>query len=88
MRAIQVTQFGGPEVLVPTELDPPVAGPDQLLVEVSAAGVNFAGPPSGLGSKTHPNQPVTLPSRNQSTWLRRAGDLRCEFRRRTLNLKP
>ncbi|MFC6155442.1 quinone oxidoreductase family protein [Kribbella jiaozuonensis] len=42
MRAIQVTQFGGPEVLVPTELDPPVAGPDQLLVEVSAAGVNFA----------------------------------------------
>ncbi|WP_328997622.1 zinc-binding dehydrogenase [Kribbella sp. NBC_00709] len=42
MRAIQVTQFGGPEVLVPTELDPPTAGPDQLPVEVSAAGVNFA----------------------------------------------
>jgi NADPH2:quinone reductase len=42
MRAIQVTQFGGPEVLVPTELDPPVAGPDQLLIEVTAAGVNFA----------------------------------------------
>jgi NADPH2:quinone reductase len=42
MRAIQVTQFGGPEVLVPAELDPPVAGPDQLLVEVTAAGVNFA----------------------------------------------
>jgi len=42
MRAIQVTQFGGPEVLVPTELDAPVAGPDQLLVRVSAAGVNFA----------------------------------------------
>lgn len=42
MRAIQVTQFGGPEVLVPTELDAPVAGPGQLLVEVDAAGVNFA----------------------------------------------
>jgi NADPH2:quinone reductase len=42
MRAIQVSQFGGPEVLVPAELDPPVAGPDQLLVEVDAAGVNFA----------------------------------------------
>ncbi|MER7243564.1 zinc-binding dehydrogenase [Kribbella sp. NPDC000426] len=42
MRAIQVTQFGGPEVLVPTELDPPVVGPGELLVEVSAAGVNFA----------------------------------------------
>jgi NADPH2:quinone reductase len=42
MRAIQVTEFGGPEVLVPAELDPPVAGHDQLLVEVTAAGVNFA----------------------------------------------
>ncbi|MEU4195281.1 zinc-binding dehydrogenase [Kribbella sp. NPDC026611] len=42
MRAIQVTEFGGPEVLVPAEVDPPVAGPDQLLVEVTAAGVNFA----------------------------------------------
>ncbi|HET6737754.1 MAG TPA: zinc-binding dehydrogenase [Kribbella sp.] len=42
MRAIQVTQLGGPEVLVPAELAPPVAGPDQLLVEVTAAGVNFA----------------------------------------------
>jgi NADPH:quinone reductase len=42
MRAIQVTEFGGPEVLVPAELDAPVAGPGQLLVEVSAAGVNFA----------------------------------------------
>ncbi|MDX2971395.1 quinone oxidoreductase family protein [Kribbella solani] len=42
MRAIQVTELGGPEVLVPAELDPPVAGPDELLVEVSAAGVNFA----------------------------------------------
>src|SRR3954451_24382084 len=37
MRAIQVTRFGGPEVLVPTELDAPVAGPDQLLV-TSAPG--------------------------------------------------
>ncbi|GAA1590570.1 zinc-binding dehydrogenase [Kribbella hippodromi] len=42
MRAIQVTELGGPEVLVPAELDPPVAGKGELLVEVSAAGVNFA----------------------------------------------
>ncbi|HEY3561627.1 MAG TPA: zinc-binding dehydrogenase [Kribbella sp.] len=42
MRAIQVTEFGGPEVLVPAELDPPAPGPDELLVEVTAAGVNFA----------------------------------------------
>jgi len=42
MRAIQVTEFGGPEVLVPADVDAPVAGPGQLLVEVSAADVNFA----------------------------------------------
>ena len=41
MRAIQITQAGGPDVLIPTELDDPVAGPGELLVEVAAAGVNF-----------------------------------------------
>ncbi|WP_242911282.1 quinone oxidoreductase family protein [Actinomadura terrae] len=42
MRAIQITEFGGPEVLVPAELPDPVAGPGHLLVEVSRAGVNYA----------------------------------------------
>ncbi len=42
MRAIQITEFGGPEVLRPTELPEPVAKPGQLLIDVAAAGVNFA----------------------------------------------
>ncbi|HEX2315851.1 MAG TPA: zinc-binding dehydrogenase [Thermomonospora sp.] len=42
MRAIQITEFGGPEVLTPVELPDPVAGPDELLVEVSRAGINYA----------------------------------------------
>jgi NADPH:quinone reductase len=42
MRAILVTQFGGPEVLVPADLPEPEVGPDQLLVSVSRAGVNYA----------------------------------------------
>ncbi|MFC5746736.1 quinone oxidoreductase family protein [Actinomadura rugatobispora] len=42
MRAIQITEFGGPEVLNVADLPDPVAGPGQLLVEVSRAGVNFA----------------------------------------------
>lgn len=41
MRAIQITVAGGPDVLTPTELPEPSAGPGQLLVEVAAAGVNF-----------------------------------------------
>lgn len=42
MRAIHVTRFGGPEVLELVELPDPEPGPGQLLIEVSAAGVNYA----------------------------------------------
>lgn len=42
MRAIQVSEFGGPEVLRPTELPDPEPGEGQLLLDVLAAGVNFA----------------------------------------------
>ncbi len=42
MRAIQVSSFGGPEVLELVSLDDPVAGEGELLVQVSGAGVNFA----------------------------------------------
>jgi len=42
MRAIQVSRYGGPEVLVPTEVPAPVPAADQLLIEVGAAGVNYA----------------------------------------------
>jgi NADPH2:quinone reductase len=41
MRAIQITTPGGPEVLTPTELGEPEAGPGELLVETAAAGVNY-----------------------------------------------
>ncbi|TMR01888.1 zinc-binding dehydrogenase [Actinomadura soli] len=42
MRAIQITEFGGPEVLTVTELPDPAAGPGHLLIDVSRAGVNYA----------------------------------------------
>ncbi|CAL9589455.1 Quinone oxidoreductase 1 [Nocardiopsis dassonvillei] len=42
MRAIQITEFGGPEVLTPTELPDPEPGPGGLLVEVTRAGINYA----------------------------------------------
>ncbi|OLR91634.1 quinone oxidoreductase family protein [Actinokineospora bangkokensis] len=42
MRAIQITEFGGPEVLVPTELPDPVPGEGEVLLEVSRAGINYA----------------------------------------------
>ncbi len=42
MRAIRITEFGGPEVLTPTEVPEPAVGPGQLLVHVDRAGVNYA----------------------------------------------
>ena len=42
MRAIQVSRLGGPEVLIPATVPTPVAASGQLLVEVAAAGVNYA----------------------------------------------
>ncbi|WP_104524375.1 quinone oxidoreductase family protein [Blastococcus atacamensis] len=42
MRAVQITRFGGPEVLDVVDLPDPTPGPGQTLYEVSAAGVNFA----------------------------------------------
>jgi len=40
MKAIQVHQFGGPEVLVLEEIPTPKPGPGEALVHVRAAGVN------------------------------------------------
>src|SRR2546430_8826749 len=41
MQAIQIQRTGGPEVLVPTEVEQPQPGPGEVRIEVAAAGVNF-----------------------------------------------
>ncbi|HUN78588.1 MAG TPA: NADPH:quinone oxidoreductase family protein [Solirubrobacteraceae bacterium] len=42
MRAIQMTEFGGPEVLRLAELPTPEPGPGEVLIRVTRAGINFA----------------------------------------------
>jgi NADPH2:quinone reductase len=42
MRAVQITRFGGPEVLDVVDLPEPAPGPGQQLFDVSTAGVNYA----------------------------------------------
>lgn len=42
MRAVQITRFGGPEVLTVTDLPEPVPGPGQVLITVDRAGLNYA----------------------------------------------
>jgi NADPH:quinone reductase len=42
MRAIQIEEFGGPEVLRHLELADPVPGEGEIVVEVARSGINFA----------------------------------------------
>src|SRR3954466_7732979 len=42
MRAIQIEEFGGPEVLKVVELPTPEPKPGEVLIRVSKAGMNFA----------------------------------------------
>ena len=40
MKCIEIREYGAPEVLVPAERATPVAGADEVLIRVSASGVN------------------------------------------------
>jgi NADPH:quinone reductase-like Zn-dependent oxidoreductase len=42
MRAVQITRFGGPEVMDVVDLPDPVPGDGEQLFDVSSSGVNFA----------------------------------------------
>jgi NADPH:quinone reductase len=64
MKAVSVSRYGGPEVLEIVDVDAPVPGAGQVLVDVAFAGVNYmdtyarsgvrgyaAGPPFALGAE-------------------------------------
>ncbi len=42
MKAIQIQEFGGPDMLEYVDLDDPTAGEGEVVVEVARAGINFA----------------------------------------------
>src|SRR4051812_13062027 len=56
MKAIQVTEYGGPEVLQLQEVEDPKPEPGQALIDVKAAGLNFVDIYQRRGTF-----PVTLP---------------------------
>ncbi|ARJ06399.1 putative oxidoreductase [Cnuibacter physcomitrellae] len=59
--AVLARSFGSPEVLEVVEVDPPVAGPGQVVIEVRAAGVNPAD--AKLVAGTFGDDPSMLPIR-------------------------
>lgn len=58
MRAIQMTEFGGPEVLRLTDLPMPEPGAGEVLIEVARAGINFADTHTRTNTYV---RPATLP---------------------------
>jgi NADPH2:quinone reductase len=42
VKAIQLTAFGGPEVMSITEIADPIPGNNEELISVSSIGVNYA----------------------------------------------
>ncbi|HEY4028415.1 MAG TPA: NADPH:quinone reductase, partial [Candidatus Dormibacteraeota bacterium] len=61
MRAVVLSEFGPPEVLVPAEAPEPVAGPGQALVEVEIANVTFVETQVRAGRPPHPSMAPKLP---------------------------
>jgi NADPH2:quinone reductase len=61
MRAVQITRFGGPEVMDVVDLPDPTPGPGQQLYEVSSAGVNFADTHQTEDSYLAPQQLPQIP---------------------------
>jgi putative PIG3 family NAD(P)H quinone oxidoreductase len=60
MRAVVLTEYGGPDVLRVAEVDPPAPGPDEILVAVEHSAVNRADVLQRLGRYRDP-RPSTGP---------------------------
>ena len=41
MKAVQITQYGGPEVLTYTDVADPTPGPGEAIVQLAASGINY-----------------------------------------------
>ena len=62
MKAIQFSEYGGPEVLNVVEVDEPHAGPGQVRIAVRAAGVNPSDWKDRAGDFRDSTRSVSLPS--------------------------
>jgi NADPH:quinone reductase-like Zn-dependent oxidoreductase len=61
MRAVQITRFGGPEVMDVVDLPDPVPGDGEQLFDISSSGVNFADTHQTENSYLAPQQLPLIP---------------------------
>jgi len=71
VRAIQVNEHGGPEVLKIADVDPPKPGAADLLVDVAAAGVNYIDTYHRSGA--YPTKPPFVPGLEGAGTVRAVG---------------
>jgi NADPH:quinone reductase len=76
MQAIYVSQFGGPEVLVPREIPDPVPGPGQAVIRTAASDVLFLDTMlrSGAAQEFFPLRPPYVPGNGVSGRVHAVGD--------------
>jgi NADPH2:quinone reductase len=61
MKAIQITEFGGPEVLTPREIEEPHAPEGGVVLDVRAAGINWADTHQAENSYLAPTELPLIP---------------------------
>ena len=61
MRAIRIEKFGGPEVLQIVDIEKPIAGENDVLIRVGAAGINYADTHQTEDSYLAPQQLPLIP---------------------------
>jgi len=62
LRAVVLSEFGPPEVLVATEAPDPVAGPGEVLIDVEVANITFVETQVRAGRPPHPSMLPDLPA--------------------------
>lgn len=62
MRAVLLNEFGSPENLVAADVPDPVAGPEQVVVDVSIANITFVETQVRAGRAPHPAMAPDLPA--------------------------
>ena len=67
MRAVVLTEYGGPEVLRVSDVADPVPGPDEILVAIEHSAVNRADVLQRLGRYADPRRPGAARSPASST---------------------
>jgi NADPH2:quinone reductase len=73
LKAIQITEFGGPEVMKYLELPDPTPAGSQVVLDVTAIGINYADTHQTENSYLAQQKLPLIPGMEVVGWLARIG---------------